>query len=91
MSRTIRVRGCSPTSWPTVSNEQVKSLEFNYIGGPSPYLRIALPLGQANPREEVYLGSVDGRAAIKRLRDYLTKSLAASGGATGESKSGGPT
>lgn len=48
-------------------------LEFHYIGGPRPYLRIGRP-DAAEPEDE-YAGSIDGAARIRVLRDYLTRAL----------------
>lgn len=47
-------------------------LAFHVIGGPQPYLRIAK---RPNTLGAHYLGSVDGTADIRRLRDYLTHTL----------------
>ena len=52
-------------------NRKPRRLTFEYVGGAGAhYLRISDP-----DRPNDYLGAVDGRWAIRRLRDYLTRSL----------------
>lgn len=49
-----------------------KVIEFCFVGsGRNAYLRIGVPV--RGPEE--YVGAVDGEAAIRKLRDYLTASL----------------
>ena len=54
---------------------RVGGYEFHFIGGRGsiPYLRMANPY--SDEPNGGYIGSVDGVAEIKKLRDYLTKCL----------------